>query len=204
MQIKLENICYRYKKNMPWILKNLNFKIDSNERVALVGLSGSGKSTLSKIISGYIKPSKGKVLLGDSELDSKGYCPIQMIYQHPENAVNPRWKMGKILNEGWDVSKDIIKKMGIEESWFNRWPGELSGGELQRFCIARALGPKTKFLICDEISTMLDVITQAQIWNVLLGISKKNNIGMLIVTHNIELAKRVSDRIVYMDDLKSL
>lgn len=204
MQIKLENICYRYKKNMPWILKNLNFKIDSNERVALVGSSGSGKSTLSKIISGYIKPSKGKVLLGDSELDSKGYCPIQMIYQHPENAVNPRWKMGKILNEGWDVSKDIIKKMGIEKSWFNRWPGELSGGELQRFCIARALGSKTKFLICDEISTMLDVITQAQIWNVLLGISKKNNIGMLIVTHNIELAKRVSDRIVYMDDLKSL
>lgn len=204
MQIKLENICYRYKKNMPWILKNLNFKIDSNERVALVGSSGSGKSTLSKIISGYIKPSKGKILLGDSELDSKGYCPIQMIYQHPENAVNPRWKMGKILNEGWDVSKDIIKKMGIEKSWFNRWPGELSGGELQRFCIARALGPKTKFLICDEISTMLDVITQAQIWNVLLDISKKNNIGMLIVTHNIELAKRVSDRIVYMDDLKSL
>ena len=204
MQIKLENICYRYKKNMPWILKNLNFKIDSNERIALVGSSGSGKSTLSKIISGYIKPSKGKVLLGDSELDSKGYCPIQMIYQHPENAVNPRWKMGKILNEGWEVSKDTMKKMGIEESWLNRWPGELSGGELQRFCIARALGPKTKFLICDEISTMLDVITQAQIWNVLLDISKKNNIGMLIVTHNIELAKRVSDRIVYMDDLKSL
>ena len=204
MQIKLENICYRYKKNMPWILKNLNFKIDSNERVALVGSSGSGKSTLSKIISGYIKPSKGKILLGDSELDSKGYSPIQMIYQHPENAVNPRWKMGKILNEGWDVSKDIIKKIGIEKSWFNRWPGELSGGELQRFCIARALGPKTKFLICDEISTMLDVITQAQIWNLLLNISKKNNIGMLIVTHNIELAKRVSDRIVYMDDLKSL
>ena len=204
MQIKLENISYRYKKNMPWILKNLNFKIDSNERVALVGSSGSGKSTLSKIISGYIKPSKGKILLGDSELDSKGYSPIQMIYQHPENAVNPRWKMGKILNEGWDVSKDIIKKIGIEKSWFNRWPGELSGGELQRFCIARALGPKTKFLICDEISTMLDVITQAQIWNLLLNISKKNNIGMLIVTHNIELAKRVSDRIVYMDDLKSL
>ena len=204
MQIKLENISYRYKKNMPWILKNLNFKIDSNERIALVGSSGSGKSTLSKIISGYIKPSKGKILLGNSELDSKGYCPIQMIYQHPENAVNPRWKMGKILNEGWDVSKDIIKKMGIEKSWFNRWPGELSGGELQRFCIARALGPKTKFLICDEISTMLDVITQAQIWNVLLDVSKKNNIGMLIVTHNIELAKRVSNRIVYMDDLKSL
>ncbi len=204
MQIKLENISYRYKKNMPWILKNLNFKIDSNERIALVGSSGSGKSTLSKIISGYIKPSKGKILLGNSEIDSKGYCPIQMIYQHPENAVNPRWKMGKILNEGWDVSKDIIKKMGIEKSWFNRWPGELSGGELQRFCIARALGPKTKFLICDEISTMLDVITQAQIWNVLLDVSKKNNIGMLIVTHNIELAKRVSNRIVYMDDLKSL
>jgi len=133
MQIKLENISYRYKKQMPWILKDLNFKMNSKEKIALVGASGSGKSTLAKIISGYIRPNKGKVLFGDSEL----------------------------------------------------------GEELQRFCIARAIGPKTKFLICDEISTMLDVITQAQIWNLLLDISKKRNIGMLIVTHNIELAKRV-------------
>ena len=204
MQIKLENICYRYKKNMPWILKNLNFKIDSNERVALVGSSGSGKSTLSKIISGYIKPSKGKILLGNSELDSKGYCPIQMIYQHPEYAVNPRWKMKKILNECWTPGEEVLARMGIEKDWLNRWPSELSGGELQRFCIARVLSPDVKFLLCDEITTMLDVITQAQIWQVLLDIAKKNGYGMLIITHNMALAEKVCTRIVDLRDINHI
>lgn len=127
-----------------------------------------------------------------------------MIYQHPEVAINPRWKMEKILNEGWNPGKELLDEIGIEESWLNRWPSELSGGELQRFCIARALSPMTKFLICDEISTMLDVITQAQIWNLLLKISNKNNLGMLIVTHNIELAKRVSDKIINIKELNKM
>lgn len=204
MQIKVKKISFRYKENMPWILKNLDLTLDSRERVALVGASGCGKSTLAKIIAGYLKPDKGEVLLEEKRLKDGEYCPIQMIYQHPEKSVNPRWKMGSILKEGWEPDKELLDEIGIEESWLNRWPSELSGGELQRFCIARALGPKTKFLICDEISTMLDVITQAQIWNLLLKISQKANIGMLIVTHNIELAKRVSNKIIYMDELNNI
>ena len=181
MLLEVKNISYRYNKDSKWILKDVSFKIDSKERVALVGASGYGKSTLSKIISGYIKPDEGEILWDGKPIPKKGYCPIQMIYQHPEQSVNPRWKMGKILNEGWNVDNDLLKEMGIEKSWLNRWPNELSGGELQRFCIARVLGPKTKFLVCDEISTMLDVITQAQIWNLLLKISEKNDLGMLVV-----------------------
>ena len=204
MQIDVKNISFKYKDNTPLILKNLDLSLDSTERVALVGSSGCGKSTLAKIIAGYLKPDKGEVLVEGKKMKDKGYCPIQMIYQHPENAVNPRWKMKEILNEGWNPDKELLEEIGIEESWFNRWPSELSGGELQRFCIARALGPETKFLICDEISTMLDVITQAQIWNLLLKISKERKIGMLIVTHNIELAKRVSDRIIYMDEINKI
>ena len=204
MQIKVKKISFRYKENMPWILKNLDLTLDSRERVALVGPSGCGKSTLAKIIAGYLKPDKGEVLLEEKRLKDGEYCPIQMIYQHPEKSVNPRWKMSSILKEGWEPDKELLDEIGIEESWLNRWPSELSGGELQRFCIARALGPKTKFLICDEISTMLDVITQAQIWNLLLKISRKANIGMLIVTHNIELAKRVSNKIIYMDELNNI
>ena len=204
MQIDVKNINFKYKDNTPLILKDLDLGLDSRERVALVGSSGCGKSTLAKIIAGYLKPDKGEVLLEGKKLKSEGYCPIQIIYQHPENSVNPRWKMKEILNEGWNPDKELLDEIGIEESWFNRWPSELSGGELQRFCIARALGPETKFLICDEISTMLDVITQAQIWNLLLNISKERKIGMLIVTHNIELAKRVSDRIVYMDEINKI
>ncbi|MBM6859553.1 ATP-binding cassette domain-containing protein, partial [Clostridium saudiense] len=196
MLLELKNVSYRYNKNSPWILEDVSFTIDSKERVALVGPSGYGKSTLAKIISGYIEPKKGEVLWDGKPIPKDVYCPIQMIYQHPEKSVNPRWKMEKILNEAWKVDNNILKEMGIEKSWLTRWPNELSGGELQRFCIARVLGPQTKFLVCDEISTMLDVITQAQIWNFLLKISKKNELGMLVVTHNIELANRVCDRII--------
>ena len=203
MLLEVKNISYRYNKDSKWILKDVSFKIDSKERVALVGPSGYGKSTLSKIISGYIKPDEGEILWDGKPIPKKGYCPIQMIYQHPEQSVNPRWKMGKILNEGWNVDNDLLKEMGIEKSWLNRWPNELSGGELQRFCIARVLGPETKFLVCDEISTMLDVITQAQIWNLLLKISKKNDLGMLVVTHNIELAKRVCTRIIELPKINN-
>lgn len=203
MLLEVKNISYRYNKSSKWILKDVSFKIDSKERVALVGPSGYGKSTLSKIISGYIKPDEGEILWNGKLIPKKGYCPIQMIYQHPEQSVNPRWKMEKTLNEGWNVDNDLLKEMGIEKSWLNRWPNELSGGELQRFCIARVLGPKTKFLVCDEISTMLDVITQAQIWNLLLKISEKNDLGMLVVTHNIELAKRVCNRIIELPKINN-
>lgn len=203
MLLEVKNISYRYNKSSKWILKDVSFKIDSKERVALVGPSGYGKSTLSKIISGYIKPDEGEILWDGKPIPKKGYCPIQMIYQHPEQSVNPRWKMGKTLNEGWNVDNSLLKEMGIEKSWLNRWPNELSGGELQRFCIARVLGPKTKFLVCDEISTMLDVITQAQIWNLLLKISEKNDLGMLVVTHNIELAKRVCNKIIELPKINN-
>ena len=203
MLLEIKNISYRYNKSSKWILKDVSFKIDSKERVALVGPSGYGKSTLSKIISGYIKPDEGEILWDGKPIPKKGYCPIQMIYQHPEQSINPRWKMGKILNEGWNVDNDLLKEMGIENSWLNRWPNVLSGGELQRFCIARVLGPETKFLVCDEISTMLDVITQAQIWNLLLKISEKNDLGMLVVTHNIELAKRVCNKIIELPKINN-
>lgn len=102
----------------------------------------------------------------------------------------------KTLNECWQPGDELIQQMGIEKDWLNRWPAELSGGELQRFCIARVLSPDVKFLLCDEVTTMLDVITQAQIWQVLLENAKKNDYGMLIVTHNMALAEKVCTRIV--------
>ncbi len=109
--------------------------------------------------------------------------------------------MEKTLTEAWQPPKELLDRMGIEPDWLTRWPSELSGGELQRFCIARALSPKTRFLICDEISTMLDVITQAQIWQVLLEESEKNRLGLLVITHNITLAQRVCDRIIELPRL---
>ena len=140
-------------------------------------------------------------MLDGKPLQAKGFCPVQMIYQHPELAVNPRWKMEKTLNECWNPDEKILERFGIEKDWLTRWPRELSGGELQRFCIVRLLSPETKFLICDEITTMLDVISQAQIWNVLLQMAEERNYGMLIVTHNMDLAKRVCTRIVDLSEI---
>ncbi len=203
MQLKAENISFRYTNKSPWILNDISMEIQEGERVAIVGPSGYGKSTLAKILAGYEKATSGQILLNDKPLPDKGFCPVQMVYQHPELAVNPRWKMEKILNECWRPDKELLDRMGIESSWLTRWPSELSGGELQRFCIARVLSPETRFLICDEITTMLDVITQAQIWKLLLEISEKRNLGMLVITHNMALAEKVCTRIINLQELQS-
>ena len=110
--------------------------------------------------------------------------------------VNPRVRMQAVLQEGDSISERVIEGLGIERDWCNRYPGELSGGELQRFCIARALGERTRFLIADEISTMLDPITQSQIWNFLLAEVKERKIGLLVVSHDEKLMEQVCDRIM--------
>lgn len=200
-RLEAKNISFRYRKNSPWILRDVNLTVRAGERVALVGPSGYGKSTLAKILAGYVKPVEGEVLWDGQPLPKKGFCPVQMIGQHPEKAVNPRWKMARIVHEGWQADEQTLQDMGIEKAWMKRWPSELSGGELQRFCIVRALGPELKFLICDEISAMLDVVTQAQIWQKILEVVKKGNLGMIAVTHNMALAERVCERIVELPKL---
>ena len=204
MQLKADSISFRYTEKSEWILKDVSLQIESGERVGIIAPSGYRKSTLSKILAGYCKPSSGEVLVDGKPLPKKGYCPVQMISQHPELAVNPRWKMEKILNEAWTPDQELLDKMGIERSWLTRWPSELSGGELQRFCIARVLSPETKFLLCDEITTMLDVVTQAQIWQLLLEISEERNLGMIIITHNKALAERVCTRIVDLTEINNV
>lgn len=201
MQLKIENISFRYNDKSPWILKDINMKIESGERVGIIAPSGYGKSTLAKIIAGYENPTCGKILIDGKEINKNGFCPVQMIHQHPELSVNPRWKIEKILNECWNPDDKMLEKLGIEKEWLKRWPAELSGGELQRFCIARVLSPNTKFLICDEITTMLDVISQAQIWKALIEIADEKDYGMLIITHNMHLAERICTRIIDLRDI---
>lgn len=202
MLLEARNISFGYsKKNM--ILNNVNFRIDSTESVALIGPSGCGKSTLSKILSGYLNPVSGEVLFDGKTLTEKTYCPIQLIFQHPEKAINPRWKLNRTLYEAWNPDEEFLNDVGIENEWLTRYPSELSGGEIQRFCIARALGPQTKFIIADEISTMLDTITQAQIWELITKIITKRNLGLLVVTHNIELASRICSRIIKFDEINN-
>ncbi|MDR3271105.1 MAG: ATP-binding cassette domain-containing protein [Peptococcaceae bacterium] len=195
MRIEARNIVFGYDKSHN-ILDGVSLAVQSGERVALVGPSGCGKSTLSQILAGNLRPKSGTVFFDDKPLPERGFCPVQLIYQHPEKAINPRWKLGKTLTEAWDPDDDFLSALGIEKAWLNRYPAELSGGEMQRFCIARVLSPQTKFIIADEVSTMLDVVTQAQIWDVLLRVAKERNIGLLAVTHSVELAARICPRLV--------
>ena len=201
MQLKASKINFKYNEDR-YVLKDIDFYVNSGEVVGLVAPSGFGKTTLAKILAGYITPESGEVVFEGCRREKNGYNPVQLIFQHPEKSVNPKWKMKKIINESFTPSKELIEAMGIKEGWMNRWPSELSGGELQRFCVIRALSPKTKFLIADEMTTMLDAITQAQIWNVVLDYAKKNDIGVVIISHEKALVHKICDRVVNLEEFK--
>lgn len=196
MQLEAKKVSFRYHKKQPWILKDFGFYVKRGECVGLLAPSGYGKTTLAMLLAGYLKPSEGEILLDNTPLPQKGICPVQLIYQHPEHAVNPRWRLQKVLEESGQLQEEVLDIFGIEKEWLSRFPRELSGGELQRFCVARALMSNPDFLICDEISTMLDVITQAQIWNRICDEAQKRNMGVVAITHNLHLAKRICSRIV--------
>lgn len=198
MLLEGKNLSFKYNRN-EYIFKNINISLESNEIVGLIAKSGYGKSTLAKVITGYIKPLEGEVLLENKKISNKGYNPIQLIYQHPEKAINPLWKMKDVLEEGGEIDYGLLCKLGIEEDWLTRFPNELSGGELQRFSVARTLNNRTKFIIADEISTMLDSITQVQIWNVILEYAKINNIGILVISHNTHLLNKICTRVVDLE-----
>ncbi|MDR3333727.1 MAG: ATP-binding cassette domain-containing protein [Treponema sp.] len=194
MRLEANNIGFRYGRN-DWLFRNLSLVVNSGERVGLVAPSGWGKSTLVKLLSGYEKPLEGEVLLDGKPLPAKGVLPVQLIYQHPEDAINPRWRMRQVLAEAGIESAALSDALGIERAWLNRFPRELSGGELQRFCVARALFSGACFLLADEISTMLDSITQAQLWHFLLAEVERRNMGLIVVTHNPALAARVCSKV---------
>lgn len=201
MQLKASKINFKYNEDR-YVLKDIDFYVNSGEVVGLVAPSGFGKTTLAKILAGYITPESGEVVIEGCRREKNGYNPVQLIFQHPEKSVNPKWKMKKIINEAFIPPKELIEAMGIKQGWMNRWPSELSGGELQRFCVIRALSPKTRFLIADEMTTMLDAITQAQIWDVVLDYAKKNDIGVIVISHEKALVDKICDRVVNLEEFK--
>ena len=200
MQLEAKDIGFRYG-NGPWLFQGVNFTLKPGEVVGITGPSGRGKTTFCRLLAGFEKPVEGTITVDGAPISKKGYHPVQMVFQHPEKAVNPRWKMGKVLHEGWQPEEELLDLIGIEQGWLNRWPNELSGGELQRFCVARALGPDTRFLIADEMTTMLDAITQAQIWQAVIEIARKREMGILVVSHEAKLIQRLCHRVVNFEDL---
>jgi peptide/nickel transport system ATP-binding protein len=204
MKLKAENISFKYPSAKEYLLKDINLELDNTKIMGLIGDSGSGKSTLCKILSGYVQKYEGNVLFDGKELPKKGFKPVQLIYQHPEKVMNPKWKMDKVLSESWDVDDETLSEFGIQKTWLTRFPQELSGGELQRFSVVRSLNPETKFLIADEMTTMLDAITQVQILDSVLKIVKKRQMGFLLVSHDMDLVDTICDDKIYLKDINGI
>lgn len=199
--LEAKELSYRYGEDSP-VLRNVSLRVADGERLALLGPSGRGKSTLALLLAGYLPLQKGTITLDGALLPKDCYNPVQLIYQHPEKAMDPRWKVGDTLREAWDVPEDLLTAIGAEPDWLTRWPNELSGGQLQRLSILRALSPKTRVLIADEITASLDPITQAQIWSVILREIEKNRTMLVVITHNEALAQRICTRMVHIEELQ--
>lgn len=178
------------------LYRDFNLAVAPDERVALSAPSGFGKTTLCRLLAGYERPQQGEILVDGEPLPKHGTCPVQLILQHPEAAVDPRMRMEKTLAEAGEVPTQLLDDLGIQRKWLRRFPHELSGGELQRFCIARALAANPRYLVADEMSTMLDAVTQAQIWRFLVAETMRRGIGLVFVSHSPALTDRIATRVV--------
>lgn len=199
--LEAKALSYRYGEGSS-VLRNVSLRAADGERLALLGPSGRGKSTLALLLAGYLPLQKGAITLDGAPLPKDCYNPVQLVYQHPEKAMDPRWKVGDMLREAWDVPEELLAAIGAELGWLTRWPHELSGGQLQRLSILRALSPKTRVLIADEITASLDPITQAQIWSVILQEVEKHNMILIAITHNEALAQRICTRMIHIEELQ--
>ncbi|GIQ67804.1 ATP-binding cassette domain-containing protein [Xylanibacillus composti] len=202
MLLETRDVSFRYDREGDWLLERVNLRIAAGEIVGLTGPSGVGKSSLARLLAGYAKPGQGEIVLDGKPLPASGCHPVQLVLQHPEKAVNPRWRMRRILREGWEPDAELCRMLGIAGQWLDRWPNELSGGELQRICVARALGPGTRFLIADEMTTMLDALTQAQIWAAVMQMAEARRMGVLVISHDAHLLKRLCSRTLDMDEIQ--
>jgi ABC-type dipeptide/oligopeptide/nickel transport system ATPase subunit len=194
--LETRHLSFRYPGNSPWLFRDLSISISPGEVVGLQGPSGRGKSTLARILAGYLPPTEGEVVMDGRPPEKNGFNPVQLIFQHPELAVDPRWKILKVLREGHAPDHELMTAFDIAPAWLERYPCELSGGQLARVCLVRALSPGMKYLVADEITTMLDALNQARIWKSLLDHIEANRVGVLAISHDGHLLKRICHRTV--------
>lgn len=179
----------------PWIVRGADLAVRRGRVVGLCGPSGCGKTTLGRLLAGLLTPDAGAVAVDGRPLSTRGRSPVQMVLQHPEQAVDPRWTLRRILAEAGGDDPDLRAELSIADGWLDRYPNELSGGELQRIAVARALRSGAHYLVADEISAMLDPITQAQLWDVLLSRVHDGELGILAISHDAALLDVVADEV---------
>ncbi|MEV6286195.1 ATP-binding cassette domain-containing protein [Kribbella sp. NPDC051770] len=205
----VKDLWYRYADE--WVVRGTSLSVEPGEVVGLFGPSGCGKSTIGKLLAGFLKPQRGEILLDPYT----GAHPVQLVLQHPERAMNPHWPVHRILAEpgtgpvakgpaapGPGADAPDLLSAGtatadlVDPSWLTRFPHEISGGELQRVNLARALLARPRYLIADEITASLDALTQARIWRILLEHARTHEIGVIAISHDPDLLAAVTERTI--------
>ncbi len=200
------------------VLKDIDLKIHKGRTVAVVGESGSGKSTLARAITGLLPPVKGRVLFRGEELppalaqrSREQLRHLQMIYQMPDTALNPRQRVREIIGRplgfyrGLKGAKrearirELLQMIELNpDDFIDRYPGELSGGQKQRICIARALAAEPELIICDEVTSALDQLVAEEILKLLQRLQDELDVSYIFITHDLATVKAISDEIVVM------
>lgn len=203
------------------VLTEINLEVGRGETVALVGESGSGKSTLGRVIVGLKEVSSGQVIYEGKPLPGTirhrslaMLKQIQIIYQSADTALNPRQTVRKIIGRPLTLYQglrgarreervlELLKLVEMNETHIDRTPGQLSGGQKQRIAIARALAADPRLIVCDEITSALDKVVQAEVLRMLMRLQERLGVSYLFITHDIEVVRAIADRVVVMQDGK--
>jgi peptide/nickel transport system ATP-binding protein len=199
------------------VLQDVSIELHAGQTLSIVGESGSGKSTLARVITGLLPPLNGEVSLHGEilppELKSRSkeqLRVLQMIYQMPDVAMNPRHAVSRIIGRPLEFyfgmkgeeqrakTIELLRKIELGEEFFDRYPAELSGGQKQRICIARALAASPELIICDEVTSALDTLVADGILNLLTQLQEETNVAYLFITHDLATVRAISDTIAVM------
>ena len=193
---------------------HVSFSLAENECLGIIGESGSGKSTTANIIAGFLKPDSGSIVYEGNELTGRSSRQgrklregIQMVFQDPQGSFDPRIKLGKSITEPLRCMKgkegvlsleEVMDMVGLKAEYADKYPWEISGGECQRAAIARALISRPSLLICDELTSALDVSVQAQIINLLYDLKKKSSMAFIFISHDLASVSSLCDDVAVM------
>lgn len=175
---------------------NFSLSVATGERIGISAPSGYGKTTLGRVLANWQSCSSGQITLDGMPLPLNGYCPVQLVPQHPELTFNPYRTTGQALHDAWQPDDMQLARFHVKREWLARKPNQLSGGELARIALLRALDPRTRLLIADEVTAQLDPHIQRDIWQQLIIESQQRPLSMIIFSHQTALLEQICSRIV--------
>ncbi len=184
------------------VLTDATLDIAAGTITGLTGPSGSGKTTLGRVLAGLHTPTRGHVTLDDQPLSTRPRGAVAMLYQSPRQAVSPRWTLARVIAEPLhrrrhrnrsSIVRDTAHRVGLTDDLLDRRPHQVSDGQLQRACLARALLQQPRYLICDEMTAMLDPATTAALTAVITD-ATRDGLGVLAISHDHALLDAWADR----------